>query len=162
MGIAILYAFIVLLFSISFTKDKKKTKKALNKAWKSLENILPEFLFVIVIVGIVIAFLNPNIISHLVGKESGWFGVILCNLVGSITLMPGMIAFPTAAMMLDNGAGYMQIGAFISSLMMVGIVTFPIEKKYFGVKVAVVRNLLGLLIALIVAVVTGIVFGEIF
>ena len=155
MGIVILYVLIVILFVISFKKDKKKTKKALNKAWKSLEHILPEFLFVIVIVGILIAFLNPQTIAMIVGKQSGWFGVVLCNLVGSITLMPGMIAFPTAAMMLDNGAGYMQIGAFISSLMMVGVVTLPMEIKFFGKKLSILRNVFAFVFTFLVAYIIG-------
>ena len=31
----------------------------------------------------------------------------------------------------------MQIGAFISTLMMVGIVTLPVEFKYFGKRLAI-------------------------
>lgn len=39
-----------------------------------------------------------------------------------------------------RGAGYMQIAAFISTLMMVGIVTMPVEISYFGKKATIVRN----------------------
>ena len=56
----------------------------------------------------------------------------------------------------------MVLSAFTTTLMMVGVLTFPIEKEYFGVKVAVIRNVIGLFIALSVAVATGIFFGEIF
>ncbi|GAF90622.1 unnamed protein product, partial [marine sediment metagenome] len=42
-----------------------------------------------------------------------------------------------------------------------GIITFPLEKEYFGVKVTVLRNTISFFIALIIAVVTGILFGEI-
>ncbi|MCK5849156.1 MAG: permease [Caldisericia bacterium] len=157
MGITILYILIILLFTISFKKDRKKTKEALKKSWKSLDHILPEFLFVVVIVGIAIAFLDPDTISTLIGKQSGWIGVTLCNLVGSITLIPGMIAFPTAAMMINNGAGYMQIGAFISSLMMVGVVTMPMEIKYFGKKLTVIRNVFAFIFTFFVAYIISIV-----
>jgi len=66
-------------------------------------------------------------------------------------LIPGFIAFPTAALLLENGAGYMQIAAFISSLMMVGIVTLPMEFKYFGKKISIVRNILAFLFSFLVA-----------
>ena len=56
----------------------------------------------------------------------------------------------------------MVLSAFTTTLMMVGIITFPIEKEYFGVKVTVIRNVISFFIALIVAVITGIFFGEIF
>jgi hypothetical protein len=46
--------------------------------------------------------------------------------------------------------------------MMVGVLTYPIEKQYFGARVTIMRNTVSLLIALIIAIVTGIFFGEIF
>ena len=56
----------------------------------------------------------------------------------------------------------MVISAFTTTLMMVGIITYPIEKQYFGIKVTIIRNLLSLIIALIIAFITGILFMEIF
>jgi len=46
--------------------------------------------------------------------------------------------------------------------MMVGVLTYPIEKEYFGIKVTIMRNTISFFIALVVAVMTGILFGEIF
>jgi predicted membrane protein len=54
-----LYLITFLLLLISFYKDRKKTKLALKKAWKAFANILPEFLVVITLVGILIAAINP-------------------------------------------------------------------------------------------------------
>lgn len=156
-----LYGLTFILLLVSFIKDQQKTKKALTKAWKAFENILPEFLGVIMLVGILLALLNPQVISKLIGSQSGWLGVIASALVGAVTLIPGFVAFPTAAMLLQNGAGYMQIGAFISTLMMVGVVTAPVEMKYFGKKLTVMRNLLAFLFSFVVAFVIGKVVGGI-
>ncbi|WP_342455599.1 permease [Caloramator sp. Dgby_cultured_2] len=152
--------FIPLYFNISFIdfilfKGQTKTKKAIFKAWKSFENILPEFLGVLMLVGILLAVLNPQIISKIIGKESGILGVILAAIVGSITLIPGFVAFPTAAMLLKSGAGYTQIAAFVSTLMMVGVVTIPVEIKYFGKKITILRNLLAFIFSFIVAFIIG-------
>lgn len=151
----ILYGITVLLLAISYYKDKKKTKMALKKAWKAFENILPEFLGVIMLVGVLLAVLNPQVISRIIGDNSGWVGVIIAAVVGAITLIPGFVAFPTAAMLLENGAGYMQIGAFVSTLMMVGIVTIPVETKYFGKKLTLLRNLFAFIFSFIVAYIIG-------
>jgi len=51
----------------------------------------------------------------------------------------------------------MVLAAFTTTLMMVGILTFPIEKAYFGTKVTVVRNILSFFIALAVAIAGGII-----
>lgn len=83
-------------------------------------------------------------------------GVFIASIIGSITLIPGFIAFPLASALLKNGAGYMQIGAFISTLMMVGIVTIPLEIKFFGKKAAVLRNSLAFVFSLFVALMLGV------
>lgn len=153
----ILYIVTTCFLIVSYNKDKKKTKMALKKAWKALEHILPEFLVVILFVGVLLAVINPEIILKIIGSDSGWFGVILSAIVGAITLIPGFIAFPTAAMLLDGGAGYMQIGAFVSTLMMVGIVTIPIEMKYFGKKLTIYRNILAFLFSFIIAYIISLV-----
>ncbi|NYE56999.1 permease [Carboxydothermus ferrireducens] len=155
----LLYGITIFLLVFSYFKDSKKTKMALKKAWKSFENILPEFLGVIMLVGVLLAVLNPQVISQILGSNSGWFGVILAAVVGSITLIPGFVAFPMAAMLLKNGAGYMQIGAFVSTLMMVGVVTMPVEIRYFGKKLTILRNLFAFIFSFLVAYIVGKVAG---
>lgn len=159
MSTYILYGVTILLLALSFIKDKKKTKMSLKKAWKSFENILPQLLVVVLLVGLMLALLNAEVISKLIGTDSGWFGVLLSAVVGAVTLIPGFVAFPTAAMLLDGGAGYMQIGAFVSTLMMVGIVTMPVEIKYFGKKLTVLRNVLAFGFSFVVAYIIGLVVG---
>ncbi|AET68187.1 putative permease [Desulfosporosinus orientis DSM 765] len=142
---------------LSLIKDKTKTKKALTKAWKSFENILPQFLSILVIVGIMLAALSPETISKLVGQQSGWLGMLIASVIGSITLIPGFVAFPLASALLNNGAGIMQIAVFISALMMVGIVTLPLEIKYFGKKATILRNSSAFVFSYIAAIVIGMV-----
>ncbi|MCT4685786.1 permease [Vallitalea sp.] len=151
----IMYLVAIILLIISYYKDKKKTKKALKKAWKSFNNILPQFLGVILFVGILLAIFDAEFISKIIGARSGWIGVISSAVVGAVTLIPGFVAFPTAAMLLESGAGYMQIGAFISALMMVGVITAPVEIKYFGKKLTIIRNILAFVFCFIVAYIIG-------
>lgn len=152
---AVLYFLAVALLVVSFIKDKNKTVAALKKAWKSFSNVLPEFFSIIMLIGILLALLDAQVISQIIGRQSGWLGVVIAAVVGSITLIPGFVAFPTAQMLIENGAGYMQVGAFISTLMMVGIVTIPVEMKYFGRKLTLWRNLLAFIFSFFVAFVIG-------
>jgi len=154
---SIAYIIAGVALGISWFKSKEKTLLALKKAWKSFENILPQFLSILLIIGVVLSILNPSQISQLIGGESGWLGVLFASIIGSITLIPGFIAFPLAAALLKNGAGYMQIAAFISTLMMVGIVTIPLEIKFFGKKAAYLRNGLAFLFSLFVAFIMGLI-----
>ena len=130
---------------------------ALTKAWKSFENILPQFLAILVIIGIIFAILSPSTIQVLLGSNSGFLGVIGASLIGAITLIPGFVAFPLAAALLNSGAGYMQIAAFVASLMMVGIITLPLEITTFGKKAAVIRNVSAYAFSLIAALIIGVI-----
>ena len=154
---ATLYVIAILALLASLLKSKEKTILALKKAWKSFENILPQFLSILIIIGILLTVLSPEQISKLLGRELGWYGVLIAAVIGSVTLVPGFIAFPLAAALLKSGAGYMQIAAFISALMMVGIVTIPVEVEYFGKKAAAVRNIAAFVFSLFVALVMGVV-----
>ena len=154
------YIAAIVALSISFVKDKKKSMLALKKAWKSFENILPRVLSLLIIVGILLAIVNTDVISQLFGENSGWFGVILAGSVGAITLIPPYVAFPMAALLVEAGAGYMQIGAFISTLMMVGLVTIPVETKFFGKKLTLLRNLFAFVFSFFVAIIIRLVVGS--
>ena len=151
----VLYGLAALGLIVSFFKSRQKTKLALKKAWKSFEGILPQLLTIMLLVGIMLAILDEEVISKLLGSESGMVGMAIAAVIGSITLIPGFVAFPLAASLLKAGAGYAQITMFITTLMMVGIVTLPVETRYFGRKAAVRRNLLAFVYAVCISFVIG-------
>ena len=155
MFITALYLSAVVLFLASFIKDKKKTRMALKKSWKALENIMPQFLSIILIIGVTLAILTPQDINSLIGLQSGWFGMIMAAIIGSVTLIPGFVAFPLTAALYETGAGLMQLAVFISTLMAVGVVTLPVEIKYFGRKVSIIRNAMAFIYCFIVAILMG-------
>ncbi|MEA5091620.1 hypothetical protein SDC9_32539 [bioreactor metagenome] len=155
MSTFIIYILVSCLLCLSFVKDKDKTHRALKKAWKSFENIMPQFLSILFIIGIMLAVLDPQTIYMLLGKDSGLRGMTIAAVIGSITLIPGFVAFPLAAALLKAGAGYGQITMFITTLMMVGVVTLPVEIQFFGRATAIKRNLLALVFAVIISFVIG-------
>ncbi len=155
MSTVALYLMTFLLLTLSFSKDRKKTVQALKKAWKSFEGILPQFLSILILVGLMLAVLDESVISRLLGAESGLVGMAIAAITGSVTLIPGFIAFPLAASLLAAGAGYEQIAMFLTTLMMVGIVTLPLEATYFGKRLAIQRNLLAFLYAVISSLLLG-------
>ncbi|GAA0070563.1 hypothetical protein UT300003_20870 [Clostridium sardiniense] len=149
----ILYILSISLLILSFIKDKKKTITAIKTSVKSFENIMPQFLSIIILIGIILSILNPETISSLIGKDSGFFGVTLSSLIGSITVMPTFVAFSTGSTLLQNGAGISQVAALISTLTLVGFMTYPLESKYIGKKAAFLRNFVAFLFSFIVALI---------
>jgi len=157
-----LYGIAGLALLVSFIANRDKTLKAVRIAVKRFIYILPAFLTMLVFVSVVLFLIPEEAISKYLGGNNKFIGVLLASFFGSITLMPGFIAFPLSGILLQEGVAYTVIAAFTTTLMMVGFLTAPVESKYFGVKVTVIRNITSFFIALIVAVIIGISFGEIF
>ncbi|NPV71842.1 MAG: permease [Firmicutes bacterium] len=143
----------------SWAKDRGKTRQALMKSWKAFAGILPDFAGVLLLIGLALALLSPATIKSLVGGQTGFWGMFLTSIVGAITLIPGFIAFPLAKSLMNLGAGVRQIAVFISTLMMVGVVTAPMEMKYFGKRATLIRNILAYAFSFITAFVVGVVAG---
>ncbi|MDI3533832.1 MAG: hypothetical protein PWQ82_197 [Thermosediminibacterales bacterium] len=153
----VLYIVSIIFLGISFYKDKKKTKTALLKAWKSFMNVFPAFAGVLALVGLMLTVLTPEIISKIIGSNTGILGMFIASIVGAITLIPGFVAFPLASSLLEKGAGVEQIAVFVSTLMMVGFVTMPLEIKYFSRKEAFLRNSFSYIFSFVVAFIIGMV-----
>ena len=147
---------------ISLIASREKTLKALKVSGKRFINISPAFLIMLILVSIALFLVSDEVISNYLGMNNKFLGVLFASFLGSITLMPGFIAFPLAGILLKKGVAYMVLSAFTTTLMMVGVLTYPVEKQYFGVKVTIIRNVISLFIALVIAAMTGIFFGEIF
>jgi len=153
----ILIGITCLLLIISAFKSKEKTILALKKGLKSFLNIAVELVTIVLIVGIILSFTSTETISKFLGEDSGVIGIGIAAVVGSITLIPGFVAFPLAQMVLEAGAGYTQIATFVSALMMVGIVTIPLEIKYFGKRLTIKRNALAFVASIVIGIIMGVI-----
>jgi uncharacterized membrane protein YraQ (UPF0718 family) len=145
----------LLALIVSLLFNRKKTLAGLKMGLRMFLNMLPPFLTVLIGVAFVLALLPKETLTALMGPESGVFGFAIAAVLGSVALIPGFVAFPLSAVLLKSGVSYSVIAVFITTLMMVGIVTLPLEKKYFGWKTALMRN--GL--CLVGAIVTGILIS---
>ena len=152
-----LYGLTGVLVLLSFIISKPKTVLALKKAWRMFLAVLPQFLAIVLLIGLLLGAVPPETIQAIIGSESGAKGLLLSALLGSVAIIPVLIAFPIAAELLKNGAGLMQIAVFISTLTTVGLATIPIEIAYLGRKAALLRNILALVFSFIVAFILGMV-----
>ena len=155
----VLWIMTVVLLIISSIKNRKKTITALKIALKKFKTILSLFLLVLAGFALIIVFIPAECLQNNIGSESGIKGIIVSLGLGSISVMPGFAAFPLCAALRGEGIPYYIIAAFSLSLMNVGFVTFPVEKKFLGFSVALFRNLLALIVCIIAVIVVKIVFG---
>lgn len=145
----ILYAIAIILISISFIKDRNKTKDALLKSWEMFRNLIPDMLSIMLFVGLSLSILTPSLISSIIGEKSGLIGIVSSTIIGSVALLPSFIVFPLGHTLVQNGAGLPQVAALMSTLMSVGITTLPMEQKIFGRRFAYSRNASAVVMSLI-------------
>lgn len=144
-----------IILAISLILDRNKTILGLKKGWKMLFNILHPFLNILIFISVVLFFIPDTLIIQYLGANSGWFGFGLAAVIGSITLIPGFISYPLAASLLKQGATYSVVAVFMTTMMMVGVVTLPLEIKYFGKRAAICRNILNFAAAILIGILIG-------
>ena len=147
----------IVWFVVSIIKDKKRTFTSVKMSAGMMKGIASDMVAILLLIGLILAFIPPETMSSFLSANDNLFSTILFALVGCITLIPAFVAFPLAGSLLQEGAGIMPIVAFITTLTMVGIVTFPLEKREFGTKFTIVRNALSFVFAIAIAVIMGVV-----
>lgn len=144
---------------ISLIIDRKKTIKGIKNGMMQFFKILPTLLTVIIIISIVLYFVSDDLLIEYLGESAGWEAYISAAIFGSVSLIPGFIVYPLAGILVKTGVSYAVIAVFITTLMMVGVLTIPIEAKYFGIKVTLIRNALSFLGAVIVGAIMVLVYS---
>lgn len=155
-----LYVVTTILLIVSFISDQEKTFRGIKIGLKKFRKILPNYLKILIFVAIIL-FFSEHLISEYLGQENTFLGMLVGLVLGSVTIMPGFIAYPLAGVLVEKGVLYMIVAAFVTTLMMVGIITYPLEKEYLGRRATLLRNGGSFMIAVIISLAIGLCYGEI-
>ncbi len=126
-------------------------KSSLRKTLKSLKQITPIVLGVIMLVAFLITavpqhfytaiFTGNNLLDPLVG-----------GVVGSISTGNPMVSYILGGELVENGVSLVAVTAFLVTWVTVGIVQLPAEFLILGKKFAFIRNGISFCTAMIIAV----------
>lgn len=152
-----LWMFTMIWFISSIRKDKNKTFNAIKMSTGIMRNMMGEIIGILFFIGLILTFIPPDTIKYYLGESNVVISTIVAAFVGSITLIPAFVAFPLVGSFVNKGASIVPIVAFLTTLTMVGFVTFPLEKGTFGVKFALTRNLLSFGFAVVIAFLMGVI-----
>ncbi len=144
---------------VSALADRKRTWEGLKRGMTMFVNIMPTLLWVMVLMALVLYLVPPPLIRKYLGDQSGVAGFLISGSIGSVALLPGFISYPLGSALLKQGVSVAVVAVFITTLMMVGTVTFPLEARFFGWKAALLRNLLSLAGAFAVAGLMGVAYA---
>ncbi|NMB34386.1 MAG: permease [Clostridium sp.] len=144
-------------FVISLVKDKEKTFNSMKMAKGMMQNMVGQILGILLLIGLILTFIPPEAIKNVLGEANTFVSTIISAVAGSITLIPAFVAFPLVGSLVDAGASIIPAVAFLTTLTMVGLVTFPLEKREFGLKFASIRNIFSFVFAIIIALAMGVI-----
>lgn len=144
------------LLAYTILKDKEKAKKAFVKSLVKFLNLLPMMIVIIVLIGLIFGFIPPELIKNYLGSNDNILQVVAAAIFGAITLIPSIVALPLAGSLVEAGASYTPIAAFITTLTMVGFVTLPVELKELGKKITILRNVFAFIFALVISLIIGV------
>lgn len=144
-------------FIVSMIKDQKRTINAMKMSKKMMGNMLGEILGILFLIGLILTFIPPNVIKEYLGSSNTFIATLVSALIGSITLIPAFVAFPLVGSLVDMGASIVPAVAFLTTLTMVGFVTFNLEKQEFGKKFAIARNGLSFIFAIVISMIIGVI-----
>jgi len=151
------YVLALVLFIIALVKKRPLLGETLKKTRKMMQNMIGEIIAIIFLIGLVLTFVPPATIEGVLGSDNLILATMTAAVAGSVTLIPAFVAFPLVGSFVDLGASIIPAVAFLTTLTMVGVVTFPLEQKEFGTSFAITRNLLSFGMALVIAVMMGVV-----
>lgn len=141
-----------------FFKNKEKGVKAVKIGLQTIFSMTPFLLIVVGLIGIFSSFADPATIAQYLGDKSGMKGFFSVAIVSSFLQIPGIVIFPMAATLYNNGAAVGTVAVFICASTMASIFTMPLEMKYLGKRLPPIR--IGLIF--IVSVAIGLSMGAVF
>lgn len=144
-------------FIASLVKDKQKTFNSMKMAKGMMKNMVGQIIGILLLIGLILTFIPPEVIKSALGESNTFISTIVSALAGSITLIPAFVAFPLVGSLVDAGASIIPAVAFLTTLTMVGLVTFPLEKREFGLKFATIRNIFSFVFAIMIALAMGVI-----
>lgn len=147
----------IILMLVSLFREKQKTLEAMKRTRGMMGNMLGDMIGIILFIGLMLTLIPPETIRSVLGSSNPYVSTAFAALAGSMTLIPAFVAFPLVGSLVDAGAGILPAVAFLTTLTMVGIVTLPLEKKEFGMKFALTRNLLSFGFAIGIAWMMGVI-----
>lgn len=145
-----LFFFIMIVITISiFLIDKNIGFKTLASAKSSFLQMLGVLPPIMLILGLMDVWIPREILMRYMGDNSGFLGILLSILIGSLAAGPMYAAFPFTAVLMKKGVKFSNIIIFMNAWCVTKISTLLFEFSSLGVKFTLVRlaiNIPGIII----------------
>jgi uncharacterized membrane protein YraQ (UPF0718 family) len=127
-----------------------KFKTASLNTIKSLAMITPMILAVIGLVGLFETFITPKMI-HSLFNDLVIHDTLIGTLAGAVSVGQPFLSYIIGGELLKEGVSFYAVTAFILSYVTLGVIQLPLEFSIFGMRFAIIRNILSILFAILIS-----------
>ena len=100
----VLWIIVLGAYVVSWLKAPQKAKRAAKAGLMGLAKAAPAMLSIVVMIGLVMAFVPPEWIARYLGHDAGLGATAAASIFGALTLIPRIVALPLAASIYREGA----------------------------------------------------------
>ena len=129
----------IVLLIIGYNKGEGQHLEGLNFALDLLIRVTPIIIFAFIAAGMVRALIPKEILSEWLGAKSGFRGIMIGTVAGSLLQGGPYVVLPIGAALIKAGAGIGTIVAFMTGWSLWAIGRLPLEFGILGWKVALIR-----------------------
>jgi uncharacterized membrane protein YraQ (UPF0718 family) len=151
----ILVAVVGALLLASAIRDPGKTKKALLIGAKQFWNVLPFFVAVFGLIGLLQVLLTPEMVKSWLGTGAGVLAPLYAAVLGGLATGPPAAVFPLGKFLLSQRASVAAVATLLIAWVAVGTVTLPAEIRFFGARFALTRWALAFGLSIILGLAMG-------
>jgi len=152
----ILIGVVLALLAISASKSRPKTKKALLIGGKQFWNVLPFFVAVFGLIGLLEVLLTPAQVQRWLGAGNGMLAPFYAAVFGGLATGPPAAVFPLGEFLLAQHATVAAVATLLIAWVAVGTVTLPAEIRFFGPRFAFSRWALAFVLSIVLGLTMGV------
>jgi uncharacterized membrane protein YraQ (UPF0718 family) len=144
----------IALTVVAYIQDHRYPLEGLRAGGKLFWDIFPAMLLAFLAAGMMTKVLPRELLTRLLGEESGLPGMIIATLAGALTPGGPFIQFPIVATLLKSGVGIAPIVAYVSAWSLLGFNRFIVyEIPLLGWKLSLTRLAASMLFPIIIGIV---------
>jgi hypothetical protein len=151
----LLIAVVVVMLVVSGLRSREKTKKGLASGARQLWNVLPFFLAVFGLIGLLETLLTPQQVQLWLGEGAGAMAPFYAALVGGMATGPPASVFPLGQFLLAQHATIAAVSTLLIAWVAVGTVTLPAEIRFFGARFTLTRWALAFALSMALGLMMG-------
>ena len=129
----------IIVVFLGYQKGGGEHIVGLKSAGVLLIQIAPLLVFAFIVAGMIQILIPQEMISKWIGAESGFRGILVGTVMGSLTPSGPFVSMPIAAGLLRTGANIGTMVAYMTAWSLLAFARLPIELGILGWKFALIR-----------------------